>query len=69
MNGTVPHPLRFVLWILGGVLAVMAVLTLLNAWRSQTDGWWISVCFFVSAAVCITIAAVSGRSSSGSASS
>jgi predicted Co/Zn/Cd cation transporter (cation efflux family) len=69
MNGTIPRPLRVVLWILGGILAVMAVFTLLSAWQSQTDGWWISVCFFISAAVCLTIAAVSGRRASRSASS
>lgn len=64
MNGTIPRPLRLVLWILGGALAVMAVFTLLSAWQSQSDGWWISVCFFISAGVCLTIAAVSGRQSS-----
>jgi predicted membrane channel-forming protein YqfA (hemolysin III family) len=68
MNGTIPRPLRLVLWILGGVLAVMAVFTLVSAWQSQSNGWWIGVCFFVSAGVCLTIAAVSGRSASGSTS-
>jgi hypothetical protein len=46
----------------------MAVFTLLSAWQSQSDRWWIGVCFFISAAVCLTIAFVIGRSSTGSTS-
>ena len=64
MNGTIPRPLRLVLWILGGILAVMGVISLLTAWQSPAGDWWISVSFFVSAGVCLAIAAASQRSAS-----
>ena len=62
MNGTIPRPLVLLLWILGGILAVMAVVNLLTAWQSQSGNWWLSLCFAVSAGVCLTIAATSRRS-------
>jgi hypothetical protein len=58
MNGTIPRPLVLLLWI----LAIMAVVNLLTAWQSQSGNWWLSICFALSAGVCLTIAATSRRS-------
>ena len=66
MNGTIPRPLRLVLWILGGVLAVMAIFSLISAWQSRADDWWVGVGVAISAGVCLTIAATSHRTASGS---
>lgn len=66
MNGTIPRPLRLSLWIIGGLLAVMAVFNLIAAWRSQADDWWVGVCLVVAAGVCLTIAATSRRRTSNS---
>ncbi len=64
MNGTVPRPLRLVLWILGGMLAVMAIFSLISAWQSQADDWWVGVGLAISGGVCLTIAATSHRTES-----
>jgi len=64
MNGTIPRPLRLVLWILGGVLAVMAIFSIISAWQSQADDWWVGVALSISAGVCLTIAATSHRAES-----
>jgi predicted membrane channel-forming protein YqfA (hemolysin III family) len=61
MTGTIPRSLRIALWVIGGVLAVMAVLNLLYAWHTQSADWWLTFPFLVSAGVCLTIAAASHR--------
>jgi len=60
MNQSIPRELRIALWVIGGVLAVLAVVNgvLLPV---GSDNWWISISLLVSSGVCLTIAAVNTK--------
>ena len=64
MTQNIPRPLRIALWIIGAVLAIMAVVSLVAAWMSPAGGWIPSIGFAVASGVCLTIAARSSVSRS-----
>ena len=61
MNQSIPRELRIALWVIGGVLAVLAVVNGVLLLSDGSDNWWISISLLVSSGVCLTIAAVNTK--------